>query len=249
MSFGIYEAREIVSQARTFIEAAKKPENAAALAKLEAEDFDVEEQTLGEQHLAAADAALVDVSVGRSGLSAAGDAHDTAEAELSNVFMNRLKKIRAKLTKHDANKPLLDALNAAVRDSGFSHGALVGRVKNMLRAIDTPLALPGAAEKVTIRQVAKVSKAQTDAVKEKLDAFQATLTDQDEAAGANVELTDEKDTVVRRLDRWLAAWQTIAKCDFTEAELIAFGVPANVTKSRRRQTRTTTATEPEPTNA
>jgi hypothetical protein len=244
MNYGIHVAGEIIRQGGALIAAAKKPENAAALAKLAAEGLNEDELAKGERLYKDAEGALAFRKAGTASSAAASDSKSDAGAQLHDAYIGRLKKTRAKLKEHDENKPLLAALNTAIRGAGDSHGALFARVTAFLEVIAEPMQRSSSEAKVTIAQVAGITDDQIQVVRAKLEAFKAGLSELETSAGSTQSLAREKDAAVRRLDRWLAKWQDIAKCDFTEAELTAFGIPVNVSKSRRRQTRP--VTEPKP---
>ena len=234
-SYGLYAASEITNQADLFLTAVGKPENADARAKLEAEDLDQDEENRGKALLADASAALAGARTGPGAQTASTEVQTKTRAALVDEFSRRIKKTRAKLQEFDVNDVLLNALNKAVRKRGQSFAALSSRVEAFVEVIAEPISRPGDSAPVTIAQEINISEAQKDALRTKLDAFRRSMSDQDSKTSKAQDLTSDKDVTIGALDRWLAKWQHIAKADFTEAELTAFGVPVNINKSRRRR--------------
>jgi hypothetical protein len=234
-NYGLYAAQEIVNQAGLLLEAAAKPENAAARAKLEAEDYTQQEEDRGKALHEQASAAVAGAKGGSGAQTAASQAQLTAKIELVDEFGRRLKKTRAKLQEKDEQIALLGTLNKAIRRTGHSQASLLSRVEAYLAVIAQPITLPGATDPTTIIQAAHITEAQANLLRTRLAAFQSSMSDQDSSEGRAQTLTDDKEQSVHLLDRWLAKWQHIAKADFTEAELTAFAIPANIAKSRRRR--------------
>jgi hypothetical protein len=237
-SYGIHAAQEIVRQGSGFLEGARNPEFAGARAKLEAEGFDAAEEDRGRQYHDDASTTLAGAQGARGARTASTEAQTQAQAELADEFGRRVKKTRAKLQEKEADRPLLSALNDAIRASSRSHAAIGARVTTFLEVIRQPLQRPGDAAPVTIKQVAGITDALEKPLADKLAAYQASGYSQDGKTGESQRLTGEKEHTIALLDRWLAKWQHIAKADFTDDELTAFGIPINRVKSLRRQSRT-----------
>jgi hypothetical protein len=237
MAYGIFEAREIVRQANVFLGAAADTANAAARGKLEAEGFTAPEETAGATKVRDASAALAGSEAAPGVQGGFTDGQNTAMDALDDELAGRLRKTRAKLAELDTSSFLLDALNDAVRRAGQSQAALVGRARALLTAMDAEHQDPDTGATVTIAARVDFTPAQRATLENKITAFERSDTSQEGAKGAKMNLTGEKERVVRVLDRWLAKWQQVAKADFSDAERASFGIPHNIHASRGRRGR------------
>jgi hypothetical protein len=232
MRYGIAEAREILRQGGVFVGAVREPSNAAAKAMLAVEDLTDAELGKGEHLVAEAKAALAG-SEGSLGTQVASTDHEgQAFGSLRAELASRLKKTRAKLGEHPENQFLLDALNTAVRHAGRSLAAAPARTRAFIKAVGEEHQDPVLGGPVTIKQRANITDVQLGVLQKALDAVAAADTSHQSALGSRVHLTQEKEKTIRALDRWLAKWQQIAKADFDDDQLKAFGIPANVHASR-----------------
>ena len=88
---------------------------------------------------------IVDVVEWREAMSEKSETYDVAVIEGSITRPEdeeKIKKIRAKLQAEDELLPMLEAFNRALRRSGSSYGALLGRAAALQAVVAQPLKFP-----------------------------------------------------------------------------------------------------------